>query len=393
MDPVRPAGAVKAAGTVDAAGALDAALVGYLPAPGHLASLAGSAAVSLPRERLRDLLFPEGRPRLVEEIGTPLGRSGFICLPLFADELPVVPDLAARTAGAVEYAASLGARCVSLAGMIPSLTGYGFDVLRETKTRAAVTTGHAATVVSVVKTVHAALERSRYTLGELTVAVVGLGSIGRASLELLLTLAERPPARLLLCDVAGSAPRLTELAGELVGRDLAGAVEVHESDPELPDVVYESALLVTAVSGGGAPLDVERLRPGAIVVDDSFPHCFDTGKALARMAERRDALTVGGGLLAIRDVERRIAEGLPPAAAAGYAAQPWLPGTIASCRLESLLWAARPGLPLVHGLVDVSPALAYWKEMEAAGVHAGPLHLLGHAVDMAREPADPCSRE
>ncbi|MEV5410326.1 amino acid adenylation domain-containing protein [Thermopolyspora sp. NPDC052614] len=375
-------------GTGGAARVLDAALIGYLPAPGHLAALAGADAGAWPRERLRSLLFPESRPRLVEEIGTPLGRSGFVCLPLFADELANTPDLAGRTAGAVEYAASLGARCVSLAGMIPSLTGYGFDVLRATGTTADITTGHAATVVSVVKTVHAALRRSGHTLDALTVAVVGLGSIGRASLELLLTLAARPPARLILCDVAGSGPRLAELAADLIGRGLAEAVETHESDPALPAAVYESGLIVSAVSGGGALLDIDRLRPGAIVVDDSFPHCFDTGKALARMTERRDALIVGGGLLAVRDVERRIAEGLPPAAALGYASQPWLPGTIASCRLESLLRAAHPDLPLVHGLVSLPPALAYWESMAAAGVDAGPLHLLGRTVDQA-SPAAP----
>ncbi len=41
----------------------------------------------MPREELRALLFPGGRFRLAEELDTPLGRSGFICLPLFADEL------------------------------------------------------------------------------------------------------------------------------------------------------------------------------------------------------------------------------------------------------------------------------------------------------------------
>lgn len=386
------ADAMPPVGTAATAGTVDAALVGYLPAPAYLASLAGpltGASLEPSREQLRDLLFPDGRPRLVEVISTPLGRSGFVCLPLFADELPATPDLAGRTARAVEYAASLGARCVSLAGMIPALTGYGFGVLRETDTQAAVTTGHAATTVSVVKTVHAALEASGRELDELAVAVVGLGSIGRSSLELLLTLAQRPPARLVLCDVAGSEPRLKELAEGLLDRGLATAVEVHESDPALPAVVYEAGLVVTAVSGGDSVLDVERLRPGAIVVDDSFPHCFDTAKALGRMRERRDVLIVGGGLLAIGDAERRIAEGLPPAAAAGYAAQSWLPGTIASCRLESLLRAARPGLPLVHGLVDGPLALAHWREMEAAGVEAGPLHLFGHAVAMDRPPADP----
>ncbi|HEV2087551.1 MAG TPA: hypothetical protein VGR21_04485, partial [Cryptosporangiaceae bacterium] len=102
-------------------------------------------------------------------------------------------------------AASLGARSVSLAGMIPALTGYGYGVLRDPVLRQAaaapvVTTGHAVTAVSVFRTVLAALGATGRHLGELTVAAVGLGSIGRTSLELLLTHAARPPARLLLCD-------------------------------------------------------------------------------------------------------------------------------------------------------------------------------------------------
>ncbi|MYS07223.1 hypothetical protein GTW71_12415, partial [Streptomyces sp. SID6041] len=151
-------------------GVLDSALVGYLPPPAQLAALAGAGGLGAGdgsaaggaelREWLREALFPGGHARLVEEIDTPLGRSGFVCLPLFADELASTPDLAARTARAVEHAASLGARSVSLAGMIPSLTAYGFGVRRETDGPTAVTTGHAATAVSVVKTVHAALART-----------------------------------------------------------------------------------------------------------------------------------------------------------------------------------------------------------------------------------------
>lgn len=55
-------------------------------------------------------------------------------------------------------------------------------------------------------------------------------------------------------------------------------------------------------------------------------------------------------------------------------------GNLASWRVESLLHAADPELPLVHGLVDGSAALAYWEAVERAGVTAGPLHLLGPTV-------------
>ncbi len=314
---------------------LDAALIGYLPSPGHLLSIAGAPA--MPREDLRALLFPDGRFRLAEELGTPLGRSGFICLPLFADELATTPDLATRTAEAVEYAATLGARTVSLAGMIPSLTGYGFDVARRTRVprhdrpRRHRRLGRA----------DRAGRAGRAVAADLTVAFVGLGSIGRTSLALLLAVEDRPK-RLLLCD---SGARLEGLHPDA---EICG-----------PDAVYEADLIVTAVSSHGVVIDVDRLRPGTIVVDDSFPHCFDVAKALAR----EDVIVVGGGLLAMPGIERRLAEDVPA---------PWLPGTIASCRLESLI-----DLPVVHGLVEPDQALAYWEAMRAAGVRAAPLHLAG----------------
>ncbi|NED24894.1 non-ribosomal peptide synthetase, partial [Streptomyces anulatus] len=380
---------------------LDAALVGYLPSPADLARLAGLPEEALPREQVRTLLFPGGRPRLLETLGTPLGRSGFVCVPLFADELAPGDDLLGHTTRGVELASALGARAVSLAGMIPSLTGYGFDVLRAVGTTGAVTTaptgpadrtgsavpdtpvvttGHAATVVSVVRTVHAALDATGQQLGALTVAFVGLGSIGSSSLDLLLTRAEQPPARLLLCDVPGSGPRLKELAENLLDRGLVGSVEVVESDRGLPDTVYDARLIVAAVSGGGALLDVDRLAPGTTVVDDSFPHCFDTSRAVARMERAKDVLVVGGGLLSAGPADRRVAEGLPAAAAAGYLAQPLVPDTIASCRLESLLHASGAAVPLVHGPVDAATALAYWEAAEATGIRAAPLHLLTRTI-------------
>ncbi|WP_439081535.1 amino acid adenylation domain-containing protein [Streptomyces sp. WL006] len=367
----------------------DAALIGYLPSPGDLARMAGVPEAALPREELRSLLFPAGRPRHLETLSTPLGRSGFVCVPVFADELAPGEALLGHTARGVELAGALGARTVSLAGMIPSLTGYGFDVLRELGATGAapglpaVTTGHAATVVSVVRTVRAALDATGRRLDALTVAFVGLGSIGSSSLELLLTRAHRPPARLLLCDAPGSGPRLKELAERLMERGLVEEVEVVESEGHgLPDAVYGAGLIVAAVGGGGALLDVERLAPGTTVVDDSFPHCFDTARALDRMDRAKDVLIVGGGLLDAGPVRREPAEGLPAAAVAGYLARPMVPDTIASCRFESLLHASGAAVPLVRGLVDPPTGLAYWEAAEASGTRAAPLHLLTRSIDV-----------
>ncbi|WP_258572707.1 hypothetical protein [Streptomyces sp. KM273126] len=295
--------------------------------------------------------------------------------------------------------------------MIPSLTSYGYDVLRETPaTTTALTTGHATTTVSVVKTVHAALDATGRELSELTLAVVGCGSIGTSSLRLLLARGPRPPARLVLCDLPGSGPRLGRLAMDLSAEHPTMRIRVVESGRELPAEVYEADVVVTAVSGPTRLLDPDRLRPGTIVVDDSFPHCFDTGRALDRMKNEQDVLVVGGGLLALDATETHVPEdlrSLARTAGAGLEAtgRHHLPGTLASCRLESLLHAHmtdparpspphgnRPAPPLIHGLVDLPRALAYWNAADLTGVRPALLHLLDHVITRSALDALPPSQ-
>ncbi|MEU4558709.1 amino acid adenylation domain-containing protein [Actinoplanes sp. NPDC023936] len=395
---------------------LDAALIGYLPAPAQLAQLIPASVrallPTLDRESIRAALFPDGRARLLETADTPLGRSGFVCLPRFADELGD-PGLAEAAAAAVDVAAGHGARTVSLAGMIPAQTGYGTAVAELVRSTAVITTGHAVTAASVVRTTLAALAARGRDLSGSVVAVVGVGSIGTSSLRLLLARGPESPAGLILCDLPAAADRLAALADSLAD-SLAGSrpgvrTEIVAAAPAAPDAVYRADVIIAATSGGPGTLDVDRLRPGTIVVDDSFPHCFDTTKALTRMRERGDVLIVGGGLLDCGPSTREVTPGLP-------AAQFSLPGTIASCQLESLLHATAgdtpptagnpgataggtpaaaggagaatgdprtartAGLPAVLGPVTAEQAAAYGDALDAAGVRAAPLHLLGTVV-------------
>ena len=162
------------------------------------------------------------------------------------------------------------------------------------------------------------------------------------------------------------------LAAALRADGYRGPVEIAAAGT--PDAVYRADVIVAATSGGPGTLDVDRLRPGTLVVDDSFPHCFDTTRALARMRDHGDVLVVGGGLLDCGPAERTVAAGLP------LTARPGLPGMLASCQLESLLHAVVPGLPLVCGPVGAAGADAYWSALDAAGVKAAPRHLLGHLL-------------
>ncbi len=220
-------------------------------------------------------------------------------------------------------------------------------------------------------------------VGNLDVAFVGLGSIGRAALELLLWRGAHPRS-LTLCDVHGSTPRLGELERQLRrSSGYAGpvlCVEANGASGHAPGPVYAAGLIVGATSRPRV-LNVDRLRPGTIVVDDSFPHCFDAGAAIARMRGAADVLLAGGGLLDCGATERTI---YVPQITTGIRERiaqrlPW--HTVASCQLESLLQAADPALPPVHGLVDLAAAERYWAAAGAAGVRAGPLHLQSFKPD------------
>lgn len=362
---------------------LDAALVGYLPAPHELARYAGIKPSDALRETLRGQLFPDGRPRLLEHVTTPHGRSGFVCLPLFSDELSARGSdaLAHEAAEAVAHASQLGAQCVSLAGMIPAHTGYGLSIIRKLDAGTArISTGHAATAASVVKTAVAALDQAHREVSGCTVAFIGIGSIGRSSLELFLARAGHP-GRLVLCDLPHRRPHLAELAQEITTAGYSGPVDLVCTESSLPAEVYEADMMVAAVTGSSQRvIDIDRLRPGTIIVDDSFPHCFDLLSAQRRMERQGDILVVGGGLLACGPQERTPVEGVVPDAHLADVPRLRLPDTIASCQLESLLQAGRPELPLVQGAVDHALAGAYWDAFTWAGIEAAPLHLLHHAL-------------
>jgi hypothetical protein len=98
------------------------------------------------------------------------------------------------------------------------------------------------------------------------------------------------------------------------------------------------------------------------------------------MERQGDVLVVGGGLLKCGPSEQQPADDLVMLADAEHLLSLRLPNTIASCQFESLLQSDRPDLPVVHGLVDVSLARAYWEALAVAGVEAAPLHLLQHVV-------------
>ncbi|MBM4392996.1 MAG: amino acid adenylation domain-containing protein, partial [Deltaproteobacteria bacterium] len=356
---------------------LDAALVGYLPPRAEVARLLGGAP-----EAVLGKLFPGGRPRLVETSVTPLGTTGLVCLPRFADELePPGGPLEAAVGAAMDVAALHGARRVSLGGMLPSRLAFG-HALAGRGAGPVLTTGHGATAVAVVLSVRQALDATWSDLEGLDLGVLGLGSIGRASLRLLLRVVAAPRS-IVLCDVAGSAPRLGDLARTLVEEDgFGGPVRVVEArGSDLPQALYDCGLIVGA-SGTPGVLDIDRLASGTLLVDDSFPHCFDPGRALGRMGAAGDVLVTGGGLVDLGDVEHHLGPEIPGIVAEVLEGT-LPPGCLPSCQVEPLLQLAVPGLTPTLGPLELDLALACWHAARTLGLRAAPLHLAAFRPDEA----------
>lgn len=339
----------------------DAALISYLPAPRDIAALTG---IELPREQIRARVFPAGLPRVVERVATRMGSSATILIPRFADELSK-EGLADEIARAAHVAKRAGARVVSLAGMLPSHTAYGAAL--ESNVR--LTTGHAATVVAVTKTLERAMQRMSVDPGRARVAFLGVGSIGQSTLELMLSVLPQPRA-IGLFDL----PRTHERLRALTGRwPYSGDVEIGA-----PEAAADYDVIVGATSVAGV-LDVARLGAGTIVVDDSFPPCFDHAAARARMVAG-EILAVSGGTLDCGEIRRHLVD-VPTELEDHLRALS--PSTMAGCQLESILIANDSTLSPTIGLVDADSARHLWSVITAMGVAAAPLRLGGWVIDDA----------
>ena len=133
--------------------------------------------------------------------------------------------------------------------------------------------------------------------------------------------------------------------------------------------LYDCQLILGATSGG-ATLEVDRLKPGTLVIDDSFPSAFSPDQARSRMEERGDVLLIGGGTLDVGDLERWSpfpqAEGLRK-----QFGQRWLPG----CLAEAMLLGIKPDLGPTIGIVTLERALSLLDAIQDLGWRSAQPHL------------------
>jgi predicted amino acid dehydrogenase len=362
----RPLAMMRAEGSFDA---IDGAAIAYLP-DDLLAAARRIGAEGALRRQLPRADDPQWGAICRVELGT----IALVVVPRFGIDLIADAGAAIRAVDAATvYARRLGARTTALTGLIPAITDFGRAL--EPRQGLALTTGHATTASAIVLTAMAAARAAARKLADETIAFVGLGAIGTATLRLLSDLPVHPRG-LILCDVPAKARELEQLADELrTASGYRGDVEVVSAHGTVPAAVYRSRFIIGATNVPGV-LEIDRLAPGTIVVDDSFPHCFDLDQAIGRMASRGDVLVVDGGLVSPPGtIEWSV--NLPAGIAAVLGHHPeasLLPGStsITGCILSSLLAQGDAALA-TPGPVSAATCRDHWQTLERMRIVAAPL--------------------
>ena len=364
---------------------VDSAALGYLP----LSFLRESNLTR--QEILKNWL--ENLPMWDAVMETKWGRIAGLILPIFEDELySNQQTLVQMVVESLEIAGRIGAKTVSLTGLIPSATDYGRAIAKAIEGRTdlpKITTGHATTCSSVVLTIKKILQISNRSLQGEKVAFIGLGSIGINTLRLMLKCLPHPQS-IIVCDIYSKLESLQNLQREL-SDDLGfrGSVQIatSSSSSELPPEIYDATLIIGATNVPDI-LDIDRLKPGTLIVDDSGPHCFSPEQAIKRFEKHKDILfTEGGALHAPDPIETVIY--LPESMKKNMDEDTWSdefkptnPLNIMGCVMSSLLSSRFDNIKPTVGLPNLETCVQHYQGLERLGFQAADLHCEGYVLHL-----------
>ena len=345
----------------------------------------------------------QGEPLLSHVWENANGRVGVIMIPIIDMTLFDDPGKTAAAAVAgVGLAARLGARCVSFTGMIPAATDYGHaiaagvgrDIGNAGGPGPALTTGHAAVVAAFAFNLEALLAAAGRSYADESIAFVGVGSIGEGILRLLNDHAR--PREIYVVDIHEQRARL-----ERVKKEINAGFEIVTIDRRagLPTWVYERCSLFLSATSTPVVIDVTRMRPGSLMVDDSFPFGFDAERAVSRLTGAADIrITIAGGLQGVApfSLAHRIAGSRGPEFdllldRMEQIINPW-PRCMTGCVYSSLLTNYH-GLPPTLGPVTHEDAKRFYETLKAEGFRGTPPHIFtfnpAHAEPIHAMPANP----
>ncbi len=244
--------------------------------------------------------FSDNLPIISTLLETPLGRIALICLPQFVYELyEDKNNTVNKIIEALEMAKQIGAKTVSLTGLLPSATDYGQAITQAISYRQdlpSITTGHGTTSATVVLSIENILREACRPISQEKIGFLGLGSVGISTLRLMLKTLPHPQ-EILLCDIYDKLDHLEITKQEIIDQfKFKGDVHLILSKTEVPQEMYQSSLIIGATNVADI-LDVNKLNPKTLIVDDSAPHCFSVEKAIQRLETEQDILFTEGGIL------------------------------------------------------------------------------------------------
>jgi amino acid adenylation domain-containing protein len=356
---------------------VDAAALDYLP----LSLLQDS---DLTRNKILQDWF-DNLPMWNTVTQTKWGRIAGLTLPIFEDELYSNPDkLVQMTVEALEMAGRIGAKTLSLTGLIPSATDYGRAIVKAIEGRndlPAITTGHATTRSTLILTIKKILQVSNRSLEREKVAFIGLGAVGLNSLRLMLKCLPHPES-LILYGVYSNLELFQNFQQEIIDElGFRGSIQIATSSSitELPSEIYDATLII-GTNNVPDIINIDRVMPKTLIINNSSSCCFSRKQAIERFEKQQDILFTEGGLLqSPHPIETVIylPKGVKNSPVEASYKEYFVPNNsthIAGCVLSSLLSARFDHLEPTRGSLKIETSVQYYQALEQLSFQGADLH-------------------
>jgi len=242
------------------------------------------------------------KPLLTTILETEFGRIGIILLPIKNGEIYISSNLIDSINDGINLAQEYGAKSASLTGLIPSATNYGKDIDYSKNDGFLLTTGHASTVSAIALNVTNALNNTKRNIDSETIAYIGLGSIGMATINLMLSVLPHPK-KILLCDLFSRSEEIEKIKNLIINKfNFKGEISATINPNNCAAIhksIYDEATLMIGATNVPDIISTDMLRPGTIIIDDSAPHIFEVDSCLERFKKQKDILVLQAGKLTL----------------------------------------------------------------------------------------------
>lgn len=327
------------------------------------------------------------KPKLLAVLNTHLGKIGIMLIPVLYEEVYCDQELELHLRTAIDVARyHYHSKFISLTGLIPSATNYGQKIIltMQEQTECFLTTGHAATASAMVLNIQGALDRAYRKLSDEIIAFVGLGSIGSATLSLMLSVLPHP-SKIYLCDVPSRIDRLHKIQQYIKEHlQYKGIVDVVSSDKKRDIVMYKDSTLIIGATNCPNIITPNLLRSGTIIIDDSMPSVVDFTLCMDRWQKQSDLLVLyGGKLLLPQKIDFTYTNDRMFLEFKQYFYN-WhniMPYEIMGCTISSILPLHISSLKPTLGSVSLDQSIAYYHGIQSLDIKASTLQYQTHFYD------------